>query len=299
MDGNTPAPRKVSVPWALNGDQQVVSLDTSIFREGSMWNAQVGGSLYALCGNQTVMRYWSHNFAMDTNGNTLPRDDNGGCVVWCYCEDETVRYFAAPVGAKGTTPVFTQYAQYNNLTGLWTSGQIANLAATAKTYAAKGIVANTAAITTTETYITPAFSIGANTLVAGMTFKIRAYGACTTGTTSATSTVNIRLGTAGTTADTVIVSLALTGGLSGTSIPFHVEALVTIRTVGSSGTAVGDVLVTTSGTTGIASTSPVFGGTGASITINTTGQLYLGISLVASSAKASSVLYNANVEQLS
>jgi hypothetical protein len=117
MDNNTPFPRKVPLPWALSGDQTTHSYDTSFFREGSGWNIQPGSSMYTLVGSQIVMKYWTHNVGVDANGNFLGRDDAGGCAFWCYCEDESVRYYGAPSAAKNVVPVWTLYRTYNTLTG--------------------------------------------------------------------------------------------------------------------------------------------------------------------------------------
>lgn len=119
MDNNTPSLRKIALPWGLSGDQQLISADLSPFREGSGWNFQPGtGTMYALVGNQIVMKYWTHNAPLDANGLFLGRDDPGACGLWAYCEDETTRFYGAPaVTAKGILPVWTLYQTYNNLTG--------------------------------------------------------------------------------------------------------------------------------------------------------------------------------------
>jgi len=103
-----------------NGDQEILSYDTSFFREGSGWQLPAGSPLYVLAGNQIVMKYWSHNCAIQEDGKIGVRDDPGACGLWMYCEDETTRFFGAPTGAKGTPPVFTLFTTYNNITGAWT-----------------------------------------------------------------------------------------------------------------------------------------------------------------------------------
>lgn len=118
MDNNTPSPRKIALPWGLSGDQQIISADTSLFREGSGWFIQPGSGMYVLVGNQIVMKYWSHNAPIDSNGNFLGRDDSGPCGLWAYCEDEIIRFYGAPgVTAKGIPPVWTLYKSYNFTTG--------------------------------------------------------------------------------------------------------------------------------------------------------------------------------------
>lgn len=117
MDNNTPFPRKVPLPWALSGDQTIHSADTSLYREGSGWNAQPGaGGLFNLIGT-IVMKYWSHNAPLDPNGFFLGRDDPGACFLWTYGEDEVIRYHGAPSALKGVPPVWTLYHSFNALTG--------------------------------------------------------------------------------------------------------------------------------------------------------------------------------------
>jgi hypothetical protein len=115
-----PAPdRRIS--WRQrNGDQEVLSWDKSMFREGSAWQIPVASTLYALVGNQQVMKYWAHNTGVTEAGAFTPRDNTGACGLICYCEDDTIRFFGAPSANRGTAPVWTLYTTYNNLTGNWT-----------------------------------------------------------------------------------------------------------------------------------------------------------------------------------
>jgi hypothetical protein len=119
MDPNTPSKRMVPLPWGISGDQEMRSFDTSIWREGSGWNIQQGSGMYALS-SQIVMKYYTHNAPVDSNGNFLGRDDAGGCSLWTYSEDEIGRYYGAPSANKNTPPVWTLYKTYNYLTGVET-----------------------------------------------------------------------------------------------------------------------------------------------------------------------------------
>lgn len=67
------------------GDQLTISQDASLFREGSN-SLPASGQLYALVGNDLVMKYWSHNFSIDANGNFLGRDDPGPCSLFVITE---------------------------------------------------------------------------------------------------------------------------------------------------------------------------------------------------------------------
>jgi hypothetical protein len=101
-----------------NGDQELLSTDTSIFRTGS-W-VQSKGALYTLVGD-LVMWYWSHNVALDANGNFLGRDDTGPCTMIVFTEGlgltgymQWLRY-DAPSGAAGTIPAFGTGIQVSGL----------------------------------------------------------------------------------------------------------------------------------------------------------------------------------------
>jgi hypothetical protein len=106
------------------GDQLIVSQDTSPFREGS-WSVTASGQLYTLVGD-FAMKYWSHNTALDVNGNFLARDDAGPCAIMVFSEGIGVLapsfiYYACPTGAAGTVPgTFTQVYRIDLTTGLAT-----------------------------------------------------------------------------------------------------------------------------------------------------------------------------------
>lgn len=93
------------------GDQLVTSRDTSPFREGS-WSLAASGALYTLVGDY-VMKYWSHNTALDENGNFLGRDDAGPCALITFSEGIGIlapKYamWSSATGAPGVVPVFSQ-----------------------------------------------------------------------------------------------------------------------------------------------------------------------------------------------
>lgn len=138
-------------------------------------------------------------------------------------------------------------------------------------------VTATSAINTASTYITPSTPIAANVLQVGSTYRIFISGTCTS-TAANVSTFVLRLGTAGTTADTSVCTVTCTGATSGTSIPFTAVFYVTIRTTGTSGTAMGCGSITNTGTTGISSNGVGGGGSTTAVTINTTVQNFVGVS---------------------
>lgn len=103
-------------------------------------------------------------------------------------------------------------------------------------------VANSAAINTVETIVvggTNNAPIPANALKPGVIIKVTLEGT-NTSTVAGISTFRVRFGTAGTTADTAILTAALpASAAAGTNIPFQIVIYITIRTIGAAGTVVG------------------------------------------------------------
>lgn len=125
---------------------------------------------------------------------------------------------------------------------------------------------------TTAEVITIQWAIPASTLKAGSVLRLAATGVFTAGTTP-TITARIRAGTAGTTSDTSILSgtsasVASTGN-------WRIEATVTCRTTGATGTILGEIGIFGDA---IVPKSIVNGGTA---TVDTTGQLFLSLCFTA------------------
>lgn len=153
-------------------------------------------------------------------------------------------------------------------------------------------VADTAAINTTATYVTQAFAIPANTLIAGDTFEFFIHGTCTS-TAANISTFTLRMGTAGTTADTSLLSFTTTAATTGTSVPFVINGIVTVRTIGAPGTATAFVSITNNGVTGVSNAATVVAGAGVTANITTTGLLYLGLTYSSAAATTTCTFRNA------
>ena len=92
------------------------------------------------------------------------------------------------------------------------------------------------AVAATETVVATA-TIPANWLAAGSEIRIKAY--CTqAGTNAAAPTIRIRIGTATLTG---AIAATLTGAAGGTAVPSMFEGLVTVRAIGTTGTAIGGI----------------------------------------------------------
>jgi hypothetical protein len=120
------------------------------------------------------------------------------------------------------------------------------------------IITDSAGINTTETVVVKSGTLAANRLVAGTVIRAVLEGTCTASAAN-TSTFQIRIGTAGTTADTLVFSgVTAASAVTGTAVPFRAILELTVRTVGVSATATGFLTIQTTGgtATGI-STIPV------------------------------------------
>lgn len=122
-------PGKMPIGRGYDGDQVIMSTDQSLARQGT-WSSTPTGNFYALVGNQNIMTYWSHNVALDQNGNFLPRDEADFCSIYCITEDNIMRWYGAPNGARHTLPVFTLQASLNMITGAFTPSQTGGIVGT-------------------------------------------------------------------------------------------------------------------------------------------------------------------------
>ncbi|MEK7153067.1 MAG: hypothetical protein AAB834_03905, partial [Patescibacteria group bacterium] len=154
-----------------------------------------------------------------------------------------------------------------------------------------GISADVSIATTPGTVIA-SMPIPANALRVGDTFRITAYGRCTT---TGSTTVRLHFGTAGTTADTALFGatpplVASTTTLAGIAF----DALVTVRSIGASGGIMANAVlqalpITTGAATGLSARTIQ----NTSVTVNTTVDSFLTLSGFRSAGVI--VFYNANI----
>ena len=159
-------------------------------------------------------------------------------------------------------------------------------------------VAASGAINTTETIIVGGLNqvrIKANQLKVGTVIRVTLQGTCTS-TAANASTWRIRFGTNGTTADTAVFTAANSvAATSGTAIPFEATLVLTVRTIGASGTLSGYLKLVNTGVTGISAvTAQVVQATVASI--NTTVDSWLSVTYQAAATTTTSTFQNAFIE---
>jgi hypothetical protein len=139
------------------------------------------------------------------------------------------------------------------------------------------------------------FSIPANSLVAGTTFRITATGTFTWAT-AGTTTIRIRIGTTTLTGNIVLASAAITGA-AGTSIPFDLDFLVTVRTNGAGGTIIGGGTITNNGATGLSnSANPIVIQATATVVVDTTAVKILELTHAPSTTTATPTYQTAMIE---
>lgn len=161
----------------------------------------------------------------------------------------------------------------------------------------RATIAASAAINTTATYIAPTtFSIPANSMVAGDSYRMTIYGT-NTSTVGGANTFTPRMGALGTTADAALSGLAVTSAVTGTAVPFRVTFTFTARAVGAAGSIYCYGVLENQGITGI-STAAVVVNTGGVTTINTTGTLTLGCSLVTAAITTTDTIQSVVVEKM-
>lgn len=95
------------------------------------------------------------------------------------------------------------------------------------------------AIANTETLVT-SYSMAADYMAVGTTFRVTAMGRLTSGATGGSSIFRVRIGTTTLTGN-IPATLTIVNANNATAAPFRLDALVTVRTAGATGTATGNV----------------------------------------------------------
>lgn len=145
----------------------------------------------------------------------------------------------------------------------------------------------TAAVTTELLIAKMALPIGS--LRVGSSFEVEAY--CNNTVTAATITFRVKIGVNGTAADTLITSVA--PATTAATDSGYFKAMVTVRSIGSGGTCIGNSMGILAGLTATAGTIAV-SNTSAAVTVNTTVANFIDVTLQSSTGTLS--VYNAAIK---
>jgi hypothetical protein len=219
------------------------------------------------------------------NGDTyiLPASPTG--ALWAGNPTGTIAYynttwyFFTPYnGQRARVEDTGVYARYN--AGAWG-------------YETDAISAASAGINSTETLI-DSIVLPVNALKVGSTIRIKASGVCTS-TVANASNFRFRIG-ATTLTGAIAAVVTPTAAASGTNVPFSVELLVTVRSIGGSGTAIGSGTLLNNGVTGVSAAAVVVGQVTTAVTIDTTAALRLELTYQAAAATTTCTFHNALIE---
>lgn len=146
---------------------------------------------------------------------------------------------------------------------------------------------STLSITTTETVVIQA-RLQPGQLQVGTSLRLYAHGSYTA-SASGSITPALRVGTAGTTADTTLANTTAIGSVSAAA-GFRIEGSMTVRSIGSSGTVVGSVggIINNGSNKESAQT--------ATVAINTTILNYLSLTLLGAGTSPSITVVEATIE---
>lgn len=199
---------------------------------------------------------------------------------------------SSQVLVSGATPAWTNTPTLTgtNFTGVPAAGLL-------NPVSSSGVTGSS--FNTVETYVTPAFTFPAAFLAVGQRYRITLYGTCTSSVANLV-TFTVRVGTAGTTADTAIVALTPTSFAGGSALPWHLTCDFMVTATGTSGTGIAHAAllnVQSTAGAGISNGTGLVGISGTA-TINTTTATHLGMSLKTAASTTSLVIFSASVEMI-
>ena len=142
--------------------------------------------------------------------------------------------------------------------------------------------------TTVVSYLIPG-----GTIQAGTTYRIRAFGTCSSTVASNTSHFYIRYGSADSSSDTALYSPTLTSTTGASAIPFAVDMIVTFQ---STTVSQAQYAYWQTGASGLTNTATVIGSPNQVTGLTTTGNNYLQLSYYSSAATTGANIYLATIE---
>lgn len=201
-------------------------------------------------------------------------------------------YPPSPAGATGPVGVSGAAGVTGAVGVTGATGAVGVTGATGATGLAS-IASASAGINNVETVVV-GYTIPANSATAGTTYRITASGVCTSSAANA-SNFRVRIGTT-TLIGNIAAVVTPTAATSGTAIPFAVDALVTIRTIGAGGTVIGSIVLNNHGVTGVSATTPRVGQVVATVAVDTTANKLLELTYVAAATTTTCTFHNATLE---
>ena len=222
--------------------------------------------------------------ASPANGDTyiLPASPTG--ALWAGKATGTIAYF-------NVTWYF--FVPYNGLRARVEDTGAYMHYTTAWVYETAVITAASAGISSTETALV-SLSAPANSLKAGSTYRISASGICTSSVANA-SNFRARIGPA-TLTGAIASVVTPTAAATGTAVPFSVELLITIRTNGVSGTALGPATLLNNGVIGVSASAVVVNQVIATVTVDTTVANLIELTYQSAAATTTCTFHNAQIE---
>jgi hypothetical protein len=157
--------------------------------------------------------------------------------------------------------------------------------------AVASITSPSGAINTTETSIV-SYTVPANTIAAGTTYRVIAYGACTASAANV-SEFRIRFGSTGGSSDTAIAALAATSATSGTGVAFRVEFDITFQ---STTVSQAQAILNNNGSTGVYTAQQLLMAGTNTTGLTTTANEILQFSYVSAATTTTSTFYLATIQ---
>jgi hypothetical protein len=153
------------------------------------------------------------------------------------------------------------------------------------------LTSTSGAINTTETSIL-SYTVPANTIAAGTTYRVVAYGACTASAGNV-SDFRLRFGSTGGAGDTAIAALAPTSATTGTGVAFRVEFYITFQ---STSVSQAQAILSNNGSAGIYTAQQLLMGETNTTGLTTTANEILQFSYSSAATSTTSTFYLATIE---
>lgn len=208
--------------------------------------------------------------------------------------------YDSSVDIVGSVVIVTEGTTNADTAWLCTTNATITVGTTALVFAAFGTggsgiarIVAAAAIANTETVVA-AYSMPAGFMAVGTTFRIKAYGRLTTGATAGSSIFRCRIGTTTLTGN-IPATLTIANAALVTNAPFVLDMLVTVRTAGASGTAIGNVSVN-GGVTGAFTVVDDISVISATVVVDTTATKRIELTYISGNAGTTATFENAVIE---